>query len=470
MPIWTKQLTGGASSFQDIDLKLTMNIASQNQATNTSTINFLLQLVENYDAGYYSSTASNNAFSMTVTSLGTESDTFVYDFRPSGLQTKTLISGSFDVVHDADGNKTLNLTAAITRTANIGTGSIASTQWVLTRIPKVPDTPAAPVISGVGQDSATQNLTLPNNNGSALTRSDFELYDALTGGSVVGSHTASGLPTTKLWDDLTPETQYFAAARVENGVGWSDWSARTEFNTLVATAPAKMAAPTLSSLTPTSVTVNWVTPAYYGATATGFDIQYASDAEFTNPTTTTAIAGATSKALTIDTTVAKWARVRAKSTGGTGQWSDAVFIGYDADVPDQPPTPILVSKGATSFIVQVVETTINVAPVTGYWVVVQGPGGIEYDVESMDLEREVTGLTAGAEYGVQVFANSAEGYSVGSPLLEFTLSSGPWVANNAQDGFLRSELLVANNARDAWLEGAEMYVANDARDGWLAVE
>lgn len=116
-------------------LRFTWTLASQNLASNTSTVRWTLQLIAGSD-GYISSTAAKD-WSVTVNGVKYSGTNTV---GISNNATKTLASGSTTVAHNADGSKTFSFSFSqefgITfQGSSIGTKS-GSGSGVLTTIPR----------------------------------------------------------------------------------------------------------------------------------------------------------------------------------------------------------------------------------------------------------------------------------------------------------------------------------------------
>lgn len=150
---------GNFSSRPNISLNLTIS-KSDNSALNRSTISWTLKLVENSSQPTYSLTANNTAslsFSLpSGTSLVSGDRTpaiakYSYDFSASGLQSKTIGSGSFVVEHDASGVGG-TISGSASATANLLGSATDNTNQLLTNYTRLPSAPStAPTLSKSGK-------------------------------------------------------------------------------------------------------------------------------------------------------------------------------------------------------------------------------------------------------------------------------------------------------------------------------
>jgi hypothetical protein len=109
--------------------------ATQNIGSNYSTDNWGLYLIEGGAASW-----SGYSISYNVTINGSSySGSYSFDFRPGGIQTKTIRTGSTRVYHDADGTKSISVSGytADTNTSSGGPGTASGT-FTQTPIPRGP--------------------------------------------------------------------------------------------------------------------------------------------------------------------------------------------------------------------------------------------------------------------------------------------------------------------------------------------
>jgi hypothetical protein len=189
---------GGVASISDAFdgrplISLRLNVSeTQVSGTNRSTISWSLQLVETSSQPSYATDLTSVA--SLIFSLGSgvtlyDGDNtptiakYGYDFRPTGLQTKTIGSGSFVVTHTASGAGTITATASANAQGNIGKASISATTWTLIDFDTTPNTPSAPSVS-ISNNNSTFNVSVTNPgtaNGGPATSVYFQVYNATTG-------------------------------------------------------------------------------------------------------------------------------------------------------------------------------------------------------------------------------------------------------------------------------------------------
>ena len=261
--------------------------------------------------------------------------------------------------------------------------------------------------------SSEATKSVPENTTDVLTvqASDSDSSDSVTGYAISGGadgakfsiNTSSGAVTfTSAPDYETPtdvlstapanaagNNQYVVVVEAQSGAG--DRRLTTE-QTLVVTVtnvniPPKLAAPGLTEMTLTSVSIQWTAPADTGLAITGYDVQYRqgssgafTDAGFTGTGTATVLTGLTQHVL-------HEIQVRATNAEGSGPWSDAVTA-----VPQDNDPPVFSSSAA----VTVAENTPADTPV----VTVVAMDG--------DPADEITGYTlSGTDSGAFTFDASS---------------------------------------------------------------
>lgn len=130
-------------------------------------------------------------------------------------------------------------------------------------------------------------------------------------------HDSTAVGNSRSVGGLAPGVTYWARAAVRTEVGWSGWSATTQFRT----SSLAMSTPAVSQVGPDSATVSWVAPS--SGTAEGYELQLSTDPGFTSGlasyrgTSTSRILSALAPG------TAYWVRVRATTSSGSGPWSSA---------------------------------------------------------------------------------------------------------------------------------------------------
>src|SRR6478736_2576537 len=208
--------------------------------------------------------------------------------------------------------------------------------------PAKPSKPATPTVTDIGQDRATVNMVLPASNGAIITNTILQIFAAPTGGSYLFTDGVTDLRTSNVFDDLNPNTTYYAQVQATNSVGTSDPSARKSFKTTALVAPSKPAAPTVSSITNTNCVVTMVDPATNGSTITARQmlIERASDGANVTDSSGTSLSR-TLGGLAVGNNYT--ARVRVNSDAGYSAWSNTTAFSTPPAAPDKP-TSLKVSK------------------------------------------------------------------------------------------------------------------------------
>lgn len=128
---------------------------------------------------------------------------------------------------------------------------------------------------------------------------------------------------------LVRDTGYTARARARNGVGWGAWSGWADFRT-PPTAPSAPRNLTAGNAGPSSVELTWQAAADTGGSPaqTGFDVEAATDAGFTQRAAfVTVPAGTLAHDLQgLSPGGHYWVRVRQGNTVGVGAWSNVVEV------------------------------------------------------------------------------------------------------------------------------------------------
>jgi hypothetical protein len=224
-----------------------------------------------------------------------------------------IASGTTTIHHYNSGLGSINFKgSAFWDTPGNFTGSINSTV-VFPTIPHVPNAPSTPVLSAVTAHGMTATFTDGANGGATIDSRQlaYHITNTLTGAVIVASDGSTAVT------GLNAGTTYYFWARTHNVAGYSAWSPVASKKTLnVPGAPSK---PTLSGISPTSVTVSWTAPADNGGSPiTGYQVGYGTS----STTPSTIVSGTSPKiitGLTPGTTYFFW--VRAINAIGTGPWS-----------------------------------------------------------------------------------------------------------------------------------------------------
>ena len=216
-------------------MRITVQLISQNQAGNTSVIRVIGDL--------YNGSPSGRAFNLNGTpwsiSGGVSKPSANFTFDISGRKWGRVGSQDFTVSHDSAGNKslTVTLTVGATGTSTFGTPGSVSVSFTLPRIPKAPSAPGVPTLTSITATSARASSTAPSNNGGAGVTA-YEFQRATNSSFTAGVATVSSGSTAATLGSLAANTTYWVRARARNAAGWGGWSGSRPFTTTPTAPPA----------------------------------------------------------------------------------------------------------------------------------------------------------------------------------------------------------------------------------------
>ena len=221
----------------------------------------------------------------------------------------------------------------------------------------------------------------------------------------------AGNATTYTLTGLQPFTTYYLRLRATNAGGGSI-PAEANFSTL----PNPPAAPTglsASAITQTSFTLNWTAPT---GPITGYDVQVATDAGFTNlVATATPDAAATSAPITgLTQNTAYFVRVRANNTGGQGAFSTPALAVSTLPVAPDAPTGLTASAVTAGGLT--LTWTAPGGPITSYTLEYSTDNTFATGVTTLNpagsaTSQAITGLSANTTYHFRLKAVNAGGES-----------------------------------------------------------
>ncbi len=325
-----------------------------------------------------------------------------------------------------------------------------------------PSAPSAPTLTH-GVASLSVSWSAPANNGEAISDYDVQ-YRACTKSADLTcasnptwgnwtDHSHTGTATTATIASLTDGTAYQVQVRATNAVGAGAWS--TSAKEQPSTVPGAPGAPTLG-VWHASLNVSWSAPSSNGGSAiSDYDVQYRActatpltcttsptwgswtewNASNTGTTTTASITGLTNG-------TAYQVQVRAANRSGDGAWSTSASAAPAPQKPAAPGRATLTVKNQglsvswtepatngsaiTDYDVQYractksADLTCASSPTWGSWT--DRTGETAADTATT---VELTGLTNGTAYQVQVRAANAQGESDWSPLAKATAATTP---------------------------------------------
>jgi hypothetical protein len=290
-------------------IDLTTSTPSASSTTVTVTVKLYLQVDDTWsfdDDQTWKLSGSNGS-----------SDTFHNSLDNNA--SKLLYSKSFSAGIDYDGGPTYTYSASLSGAYN-GADPTHSRSITLPKRPaSAPSTPGAPTVSAITATTATATWPTPASNGASLNGAGGQV-SRNSGFTDVISSWSTGWANSRALSSLPKGTVLYVRVRAGNGEGWSSWSASRTFTTLTTPASAPDT-PAVSAIGPTSATVAWDAPADTGGAAiTGYQIQRATIADFTDSTTISDTSSPSPLTGLLPGTL-YYVRVRATNTAGSGAWS-----------------------------------------------------------------------------------------------------------------------------------------------------
>lgn len=229
------QMDGSAN----FTLNLVVTEFSTNTTTNTSVVNYDLYINPPGGVESYNLTSSNQSYYVKFRINGTlttiASGNFTYDFRsPDDNTNKYIVNdGRYTITHGADGASTFKATAqALTTNSNIGDGTIAEYDVVLTDFSRVPAAPAAPTLASNSANPMAVDITsaIPTELSPAGPAIDDYNYRYSTDNTTWSAEQAMGVDRTETFTSTTPGL-YYIQTRAHSSEGWGEWSSSSSITT-----------------------------------------------------------------------------------------------------------------------------------------------------------------------------------------------------------------------------------------------
>lgn len=352
-----------------------------------------------------------------------------------------------DVAHDANGKATLWFQGSYgaTGTSLGGPVTLGSKSWEL---PAITLTPGATTIRW---DAVTQALVYatdaqihvypPNQNGAPLDKYVFRWAPVASGttfpstfswlehnGNICNLASKGSFDKGSGRGPLLRGTRYLVQAQVHNKYGWSPNTPVVAFTTKH-TAPDKPPKPTVTSTTPTSVTLAGANPAYVGAGVTSTRWELSRSETFDSVAYVNTGASATFTGLTRATDY--FARRKIFNAVGESPWSDTLKVATTLAAPSVPRN-LQATSDPTSITLTWDEPADNGgSQVAGYLVTV---GQISQVVT--DLTATFSNLVPNQDYQVSVVAFSDDaGSSPPATMVASTIPGHPQVTFVVTAGF-----------------------------------
>ena len=283
-----------------------------------------------------------------------------------------------------------------------------STSLTLTTSAAKPDAPDAPFVVLAASRNLNLSWTAPADNGSAIT--GYKLRLRAKGVQAWGD--VHELPNTAgNISQLVPATEYEFQVLATNALGDSPWSASGMGRT--SNAPPEVPdAPTITSAGPTSIRVTWTAPVDNGDTITSYDLRW----RVSGLGVYTEVTGITGTEHVIENLMRGtryYVEIRATNALGTSAYSSQGSGSSDPVVPSKPEKPTVTPASITSLRASWVAPDDGGASISSYDLRYRESGTASWTPinDVTDTMREITGLTNGLEYEVQVRATNTKGDS-----------------------------------------------------------
>ncbi|UVK59177.1 minor tail protein [Microbacterium phage Librie] len=245
--------TGSAGS-----LALDVNEVYYDVFQNYSDVSWALYLDERVSSG---STWSGGGISATVGQHNIQQwwgGTFGFDWRPSGLQSRLIASGTNRVYHNPDGSGQVTVGATIGNTGTSGAGGPTGlTNTIgLTQLTQVPGTPTGVSATRISYSQVRVNWTNQGASNGQAAQNQIEVEGIPAGGN--GSVTINASNQASLPVLANEKKRY--RVRSWNTAGWSGWSAWTSY---LVTSPKEPKDVTATKGANLNITVAWTSQVAY---------------------------------------------------------------------------------------------------------------------------------------------------------------------------------------------------------------
>lgn len=300
---------GGESGHEQVGI----NVFTDGYDTNTPSINV-------YWDFYARSVNWGFADNQTLTVWGSTSGTFNFFFNVGGGIADQYIGRLtiFGQGQNYGGGPVYTVAAQISGSYLGATPSAQVSFSLPARPPNVPTAPGLS-ITNVTTNSAQINVSAADGRGSAITSYLVQVSSTSSFNSVVATLGGTGVVT-----GLSPNTTYWVRARAHNGVGDGPFSGTQSFTT-GATVPGVPTAVSSSAVSQSSANVSWTAPGANGGSAiTGYDVQYATDANFSVGVVVKPFTASPGALTGLTPGTKYWARVRTKNAVGASAYSASI--------------------------------------------------------------------------------------------------------------------------------------------------
>ena len=283
----------------------------------------------------------------------------------------------------------------------------------------VPSKPDAPSLAP-GHEKLAVTWTAPTNTGgSAIT--GYNIRHSTDGTTWTTTASVGASTLTRDITGLTNGTKYQVQVQATNHAGASGWSDTAK--AAPRTVPATPAAPTLAA-GHEKLAVTWTAPSNGGSAITGYKVRHSTDG--TTWTTTAKLGTSLSYDITGLTNGTEYqVQVQAVNTAGSGSWSDSTTA-TPRTFPGKPDAPTLAAGNQKLAVTWTAPTNTGGSAITGYNIR-HSTDGTTWTTAAAGttLSHNITGLTNGTEYAVQVQAINAAGSGAWSDSTEATPRTVP---------------------------------------------
>ena len=413
---------GGSTGHESVGI----DVRTDGYDTNTPSINVYVDFYVRTDAWGF----TNDVQTLTSYINGGGWDTFSYTLNSGYAQTVVVYVGTTTIGGQGQsygGGPTYNFQGVVGGNYT-GSNPSHAINWALPAKPPNVPTPPGIYVNNVSSYQALINVTASDGRGAGV-----DWYGAWVATDPGFTNVVSSAAGGTFWaTGLQRASHYYARAQAHNGVGYSDFSSIAQFDTSP-TVPDTPGNVTYSSITGTSVVVNFTGAVNGGSAVDAYELQLDNNSDFSSPVYDSVIGGGGFTIGGLTNTTVYYGRVRAHNAVGWGNWSGATAF-TTLTVPTAPGTPTFSSILPTGITVNWTSPTNNGgSAITNYQ--------LQYDTNSTftapttvdrgtNLSATLTTLVPGTLYYFRVRAQTAVG-------------SGTWSATASVQTISGAKVLVA---------------------------
>lgn len=386
-------------------LRVTGSVVGSSAAGIWWDVAWSLQLIERVSAGS-SFQLNPKAASVSIAGVGTVwSGTFTFDWRPSGLQSQTIASGTTRVFGPPSGSGSGlgNVTGSIadTNTSAAGGPTSATKTVSLPTLTVLPGVPTGVVATRVSDSQVSVAWTQPAaSNGQPTSQT---VRRRINGGSFADVVTLSPATSTTVAASANQKLEY--EVRATNAAGSTDWSATSA---AVYTSPAAPSGVVAAKDTSLNIDVSWTPNVAFSEHQHVVEFSTNGGSSWT-ALATVAAGTSTFKHTSPNPALVHVYRVRAVNTSGglTSAWVQSNSVQL-LTAPNAPTLPVLAAFAdkAADFILTWTHNPVDTTAQTAYEVEFSTNGGSSWSstgkVTSAVSSRTITANTYAADVAVTV--------------------------------------------------------------------